>query len=260
MVRGEVMNNKIEPLVSIIIPLYNAEKYIDNTLKSVLKQKYCNYEVLIVNDGPTDTRIEIVSKYVEMDKRFYLLNLEINKGVSNARNIGIRQAKGEYIAFLDSDDLWTNDKLTVQINYMLENNYSFSCTSYKMFKDDNINSGKIINPEKEITYNSLLCGNQIACFTVVVKKDLLGNCLFSEYKHEDYLLWLELTKKGHVCHNINKVLGYYRRSINSLSGNKIKASIWTWNVLYRYQNLSFFEAAWYFKSYIINGIKKHKSI
>lgn len=244
------------PLVSIVIPVYNAEKYIEETLKSVYAQTYTNFEVLLINDGSTDCSVSIISKYTKKDERFVLINLCKNKGVSNARNVGIDRAKGEYIAFLDSDDLWYKEKLEKQVAFMLQNDYDFSSTSYNMI-NDNKDYLKTIKPDFELTYLDLLHGNQIACFTVMIKKDLIKQYKFMNCKHEDYLLWLDITKMGTICHNLNTVLGSYRRSTKSLSGNKVKAALWTWNILYNYQDISLLTSLKYFICYIINSLKKH---
>lgn len=249
------MINK-EPLVSIIIPLYNAEQFISKTLDSVKNQVYTHFEVWIINDNSTDNSFKIANEYAKNDNRFHLINLYNNSGVSNARNIGIKAASGEYIAFLDSDDIWTKDKLYKQIKYMIINDISFSCTSYRMFENEST-VGKIIYPNQNITYDILLHGNQIACSTVVLKKKLLDNDKFEKCNHEDYLLWLNILKKGITCHGLKNVLGYYRKSSKSLSGNKFKAALWTWNILYKKENIGLMKSIYCFLCYIINAIKKH---
>lgn len=253
------MREREENLVSIIIPLYNAEQYIIETLESVNKQTYSNYEVLIINDFSTDKSAILVENYIKNKSKFELYNLESNRGVSYARNFGIDKSNGKFIAFLDSDDLWTIDKLEKQMGFMLNNDYVFSCTAYNIFEDEKENKRKII-PKNVLTYDDLLYGNQIACSTVVVLKELINKKYFKECHHEDYLLWLELLKSGHNCYGIDNVLGYYRKSKKSLSGNKLKAATWTWNILYNEQNIGLFKSLKCFFYYIAKALKKHGSI
>lgn len=246
-----------DELVSIIIPCFNAERYIINTLESVKNQTYTNYEVIIVNDSSTDNSKEIIEEYIKNDSRFHLLNLESNYGVSFARNTGIENSKGKYIAFLDSDDIWLPMKLSRQINFMKINNCSFSCTAYEILDNRNNKIIKKVIPDRKLDFNLLLHGNQIACFTVVIEKKIVENIYFEKIRHEDYKFWLDILKnKGTKCYSMNEILGIYRKSDDSLSGNKLKAAIWTFNILWKEipYKLNVFKC---FFLYVLKSLKKH---
>lgn len=155
-----------ENKISIITPLYNGEKYIEKTILSVIKQTYNNWEMLIVDDCSGDNSPNIVKKYVEQDKRIKYIRLEKNSGAAIARNKAIEIAEGEYIAFLDSDDLWKKEKLEKQINFMKENNYAISFTEYEEIDEDGRKLNILIRvPKKPVTYRSYLLTNPIGCLT-----------------------------------------------------------------------------------------------
>ena len=164
----------MEPLVSIITPLYNSEKYIAETIEFVLAQTYSNWEMIIVDDCSKDNGVEIVEKYREKDKRIKLYQNEINKGVSYTRNRAIDIAQGKYIAFLDSDDLWKKEKLEKQINFMEQNNIVLSYTAYEKINEDGSKRGEIRVPEK-LDYKELLKNCLIGFLTAIYRKEELKN-------------------------------------------------------------------------------------
>lgn len=251
------MSNNTLPLISIVIPMYNAKHYIIQTLESVENQTYKNYEVLIVNDASTDDCSKIVADWISNKPQFQLIQLDRNMGVSEARNKGMSLSKGEYVAFLDSDDVWENTKLEKQIEFMLQNNYKFTCTGYTIFSENNENKMNMIYPSKIMNYNHLLKGNEIPCFTVMIKKELLFNRMFEKIHHEDYAFWLNILKECNVkCYTLQESLGKYRKSSNSLSGNKFEAAKWTWDVL-RNQKINGLKLLYCYVCYIVKAVKKH---
>ena len=244
-------------LVSIITPMYNSEKYIGQTIESVLNQTYQEWEMLIIDDCSNDNSPNIVKEYVQIDNRIRYIRVKENKGVSNARNIGLQQAKGRFIAFLDSDDIWNYSKLENQIDFMIEKNCTITFTSYELIDEDSNKLGKEIKVPSEVRYNDLLKGNILGCLTVIIDKSKIDfDIEMSGARHEDYILWLSILKKGHIAYGIDKILAKYRKSSTSLSGNKVKSAIWTWNVYRNVENLSLYKSMYYFINYIINGIKK----
>ncbi|MBQ9012691.1 MAG: glycosyltransferase family 2 protein [Bacilli bacterium] len=244
-------------LVSIITPMYNSEKYIGQTIESVLNQTYQEWEMLIIDDCSNDNSPNIVKEYVQIDKRIRYIRVKENKGVSNARNIGLQQARGRFIAFLDSDDIWSYSKLENQIDFMIEKNCTITFTSYELIDEDSNKLGKEIKVPSEVRYNDLLKGNILGCLTVIIDKSKIDfDIEMSSARHEDYILWLSILKKGHIAYGIDKILAKYRKSSTSLSGNKVKSAIWTWNVYRNIENLSLYKSIYYFINYIINGIKK----
>lgn len=219
---------KVEPLVSIIIPLYNAENYILETLESLKNQTYDNIEVIIVDNASTDNSLSIAQKMSSDFKYFLIVKSEVNSGgPAKPRNIGINKASGEYIAFLDSDDLWHEDKLLTQLTFMLEKNYNFTCTSRLLIDEDSKiferNVEKIL-PVKTGSYSisNLIRRNNITTSSVIVKRDLVKLFPFDESNAvacvEDYLLWLNLFNLAECnFYHIKEPLVLYRLSKKSLS-------------------------------------------
>ena len=216
------------PLVSVIIPMYNAEKYIEETLTSLKNQTYDNYEVIIVDNASTDSSVSISQKMASYFNTFLIVQSEVNSGgPAKPRNIGINNASGEYIAFLDSDDLWHKDKLLIQLTLMQENNYNFTCTSRLLIDEDSNQFERKVDkifPGKTGCYSisDLIRRNNITTSSVVVKRDLLRKSYFVESSAvacvEDYLLWLNLFNLSE-CHfyHVKEPLVLYRLFKKSLS-------------------------------------------
>lgn len=184
-------------LVSIITPMYNSEKFIEATIKSVLNQTYQEWEMLIIDDCSTDNSPNIVKSYMQQDSRIKCIKTETNKGVSNARNLALSKATGQFIAFLDSDDQWNSSKLEKQVNFMLENDYVISFTSYELMDENDKKLNKVIKVPPNVDYKRLLKGNILGCLTVVIDKSKLDfEIRMSGVRHEDYVLWLSILKKG----------------------------------------------------------------
>lgn len=241
-----------KPLVSIITPLYNSEKYIGETIESVLNQSYSNWEMIIIDDQSSDNGVEIVEKYKKLDERIKLFLNDKNIGVSDSRNRGIESSKGKYIAFLDSDDLWKKNKLEIQIKFMEENRISISYTAYEKLREVGKNKSKIEVPNK-INYKKLLKGNLMGCLTVIIKKDFLGTFRFKNIKQEDYVLWLELLKETDYAYGIEESLAYYRILKNSRSSNKIKLALFNFYIHWKIEKLNFIKASYYYLNYIVRG-------
>jgi teichuronic acid biosynthesis glycosyltransferase TuaG len=247
-------------LISIITPLYNAEKYIKDTIESVINQDYENWEMLIVDDCSKDRSKLIVEKYMELDKRIKLISLENNMGVAFARNIGIKSASGEYLAFLDSDDLWKPNKLSVQLDFMKQNNYAFTFTGYEMINDEGIKLNKIIKAPAKLNYRKLLYGNQIGCLTVMLNKKKIGDIEMPAIRHEDYATWLNIVKGGITAYGLNENLALYRKANSSVSSNKLKSAIWTWDIYRKYQRLSSLNSLKCFIMYVYFNMLKHRGL
>lgn len=214
----------MEPLVSIISPTYNDEDTIENTINSVLNQSYKNWEMIIVDDCSRDNTGYIVKQKAKEDERIKYIKLDKNSGASVARNVALKNAKGKYIAFLDCDDLWLEDKLKKQVNFMEENNCYFSYTDYEFIdKNGNLLNKKRISPKK-ISYFSMLLGDSIGCLTVMYNSEKVGLIQIPLLKkRNDYALWCKVLKKVKYGYKYNEVLAVYRKSDNSISsGSKFK--------------------------------------
>ena len=218
------------PLVSVIMPSYNAEKYIDEAIRSVIAQTYTNWELFVIDDGSTDRTARIAQSYAEKDSRVIFRQNSHNMGTANTRNIGIRLANGEWIATLDSDDIWHPEKLEIQLKKAQETGALFLYTSYSLFCEGFRQEYTV--PEK-VDYSSLLTENVIGCSTVMMHKSILEDHLFpSEVYHEDYALWLDLLRAGYNAVGCTEVLTEWRIVKNSRSFNKRKSAKNRW-IIYR---------------------------
>lgn len=247
----------IEQLVSIIMPAYNSEKFITDAINSVKLQSYKNWELIVINDGSSDKTEEVVMNLKDPNFKIILVNLKINKGIANARNVGIEKSHGKYVAFLDSDDMWKPEKLSIQIGIMEKKNYKFTYSSYDVISDSNLFL-KIRGIEHDkIDYKKLLKSNWIGCLTVVINRELIIGNLMPEIRHEDYATWLTILKKNNCyAYGINQSLALYRSTNNSMSSNKCKSILWVWNIFRKNQNFNFIEASMRFLIYCANTMKK----
>lgn len=247
-----------EPLVSIIMPLYNSENYIEDTLKSIISQSYNNFEVLITDDLSKDNGANIVLKYMNNDPRIKLFKLDKNSGAAVARNNSIKEAKGKYIAFLDSDDLWKKDKLKNQIQFMEKNNYSFTFSKYEEILEDGSKTNKIIGVLNEISYKTALYYNPIGCLTAIYNVEKLGKIYMPLIrKRQDYALWLKILKKT-KGYGLNENLAEYRVRKNSMSANKIEMIKWHWKLYREIEKLSIINSIFHIIYYIFIKILKIK--
>lgn len=243
--------------VSIIVPMYNAEKFIEKTIESVLAQTYQNWEMLIMNDVSTDNSLAIVSLYAKKDERIKIVNTEKNVGVVKGRNFLIDLASGKYIAFLDADDYWHNEKLEKQIKFMKEKNASISCTEYTRVKENEEKINDVIIKE-EISYNDMLKNNYLGCLTVMYNAEKIGKRYFKELeKNEDYVLWLEIVKDVNTIYGLKENLAYYRVLDNSRSSNKVKTAKVRWEIYRKIEKLSLLKSIYYFLHYAIRAVLKN---
>ena len=243
--------------VSIIVPMYNAEKFIGKTIESVLAQTYQNWEMLIMNDVSTDNSLAIVSLYAKKDERIKIVNTEKNVGVVKGRNFLIDLASGKYIAFLDADDYWHNEKLEKQIKFMKEKNASISCTEYTRVKENEEKINDVIIKE-EISYNDMLKNNYLGCLTVIYDAEKIGKRYFKELeKNEDYVLWLEIVKDVNTIYGLKENLAYYRVLDNSRSSNKVKTAKVRWEIYRKIEKLSLLKSLYYFLHYAIRAVLKN---
>lgn len=220
-----------QKLVSIITPLYNAEKYIKATIDSVQNQTYKIWEMIIVDDCSKDNGPEIVKEYAIKDKRIKFIKLSKNEGGAVARNRAIKEAKGRYIAFLDSDDMWNPKKLKNQIKFMEENSYDFTYTWYEKINEEGKVINEIVKSKDKIDYNKLLKSNEIGCLTAIYNQDSLGKVFMPLIrKRQDYALWLQVLKKTEYGYCLKNSLAYYRLVKESVSSDKISLIKYNWNI------------------------------
>ena len=250
-------DNYVDGLVSVIVPVYNAKDYLTETLESIFKQTYKNIEIIIIDDMSGDGSRELIMDYADKYDNIVALLLEKNGGVANARNKGIEIARGRYIAFLDSDDVWKETKIQKQIEFMRANNYAFTFTGYQFMDENSNNMNTLVRAKKSLNYEDLLRQNSIACLTVVLDRYQVERIYMPKIRHEDYVTWLDILKQGHTAYGIDENLALYRTRANSLSGNKLKAASWTWNILRNVEKLSLPKAIYCFSYYALINVKKH---
>lgn len=245
-------------LVSIIMPVYNSSKYLQSSVQSVISQSYPNWELIIINDCSTDESEAIIQSLAKKDYRIKSLKLNVNSGVAKARNVGIALAKGRFLAFLDSDDLWHPEKLTKQVNFMLEKDLVFTHTSYQLITDSGKKKKIVESKYNELNFKKMLGANQIGCLTVMIDLSKIAKPVFPSIRHEDYALWLEILNKNHIKANLLKeTLAYYRITPGSVSRNKIKSILWVWNIYHNYLKINTFKSSYLMLVFIKNMIYKY---
>jgi len=254
------MKKEKKLLVSVVIPVYNAEKFIEQTLKSVMNQTIKDIEIICVNDCSKDNSVEIIKKLSKEDNRIVLLENETNLKVSQTRNKGIQFAHADWIALLDADDMWESNYLEKVITRRDETNARLVSTSCKFISNEGeMLDGDFIIPE-QITYKQLLKQNKILCSSVFVEKALLLKYpFFADKVHEDYVCWLNILKEIGVSYSVTEPLMIYRLTVGSKSRNKIKALHMSYNT-YKIHGLNFFKRLYYTMCNALNGLKKYSAI
>lgn len=247
--------------VSIIMPAFNAESYIEESILSVIKQTWQNWELLIIDDCSQDHTIDIIKNYIAIDKRISLLSNTSNLGVAESRNKGVQEAHGEWIAFLDSDDLWAPDKLMHQINLIQCQNTFFVFTGSAFIDDAGHKNSYILHVPSRISYKELLKQNLISCSSVLLHRNLLlSHPMKPGSIHEDFVTWLTILRDtGITAYGINQPLLLYRIHANSKSSQKWKAAVMNWNV-YRNIGLNFVSCCYYQMHYAFRNILKYSNI
>lgn len=245
-----------EGLVSIITPVYNAEAFIEQTIQSVIKQTYKNWELILVNDKSTDNSLSIIQPYIHAHSQVILINLKKNSGAAVARNKGLSYARGEYIAFIDSDDVWHPTKLSKQLQFMQDNTYAFTYTDLALVDEKGETIKGQVGVPKSFTYSQLLKNTAIACSTVVINRNQIGDFRMPDVrKGQDTATWLMLMRERQVrAHGLPNVLNYYRQVKGSISSDRIGALKRTWNTYRNLEKLPLPKALYYFTFYVINAI------
>ena len=241
--RNEEFNGE-ENLVSIIMPAYNSEAFINETIDSIKNQTYKNWELIIVDDCSTDNTIKIIKDYQKEDSRIQLFEQEKNMGTAIARNVAVEKANGQYLAFIDSDDLWKKEKLTAQLSFMEENNYRFTSTSYEEVDEQGNPTGKKILSQKKLDYDGLLKFNQ-GNSTIIYNANELGKFYIPDIrKRNDFVMWLQVIKKTKYIYGMEEALTQYRIRDGSLSQNKLDLIKYQWKVYREIEDLSFIKSTY----------------
>lgn len=243
--------------VSVIIPSFNSYEYTKRAIESVINQSEKSIEILITDDWSSDGTYEKLKKQFNKTSEVKIFQLPQNMGPAHARNNSIKYSNGRFIAFLDSDDVWYEDKLSIQLAFMEKHRVPFSYTAYQTVDDKgNLIRGKI-NVPNTLSYNDLLRTCDIYCSTVIYDTNYFGKVLMPKIrKRQDYGLWLKLLKKTDLAYGINEVLMRYQLTSNSVSRNKFKAAKFQFNVYYNIEKLGFFKSIYYIVIYAFYGVLK----
>ncbi len=251
----------IDGLVSVIIPVYNAEKYIAEVIQCLQRQTYENWELIFVDDCSTDQSVEIIQTYVEQSTKMHLYRNDRNQGPAFSRNQGIRMAKGRYLAYMDADDLCDAAKLEKQIRFMKEKGCAFCFHGYEFAGEDGIRNGKVVHVPEAITYQEALRNTTISTITVMFdRKQIPDELLFMPLnaRGEDTATWWQILRNGYTAYGIDEPLSVYRRSARTRSSNKLDAVYGTWKMYRRNEKLGLAKSLYCFTGYIINAIKRRR--
>lgn len=247
----------IKGLVSVVMPAYNSQNYIGEAIASVSVQTYRNLELLVIDDGSVDETEAVVRLLMKEDSRIRLIFNGVNRGISYSRNRGIECSQGEWIAFLDSDDMWDLRKLEKQMNYAENSGASFLFSGSRFIRDQGRLLSPVLHVPERITRSELLKQNVISCSSVLIRRELLSSCQIEGAKlHEDFALWLEILRREQYAYGIDEPLLCYRLTQESKSSNKWKAACMTWRV-YRSAGLNRLESAYYWSFYVCRSLKKY---
>lgn len=258
-------------LVSIIVPVYRAAAYIADTIEMVFSQTYGRWELLLVDDCSGDGSVEVIEKRLSAyehhpaetaienvgrveeylcgdEKKVFLICKNKNEGAAAARNTGMDLAGGQYIAFLDADDIWVSDKLRKQLSFIREKGACFSFSAYEFGDEEAQPTGRVVHVPETLTYKKALSRTIIFTTTVVIDRNIVPDELMRmpRVESEDTATWWQILRAGYTAHGLDEVLAVYRRPAKSLSSNKFKAVKRIWNLYRRQEKLSVFAGAFYF--------------
>lgn len=246
------------PMITVVMPVYNASRFLARAVDSVLAQSYKDFELILVDDCSTDNSLELLRNYEKMDSRIKVIESSVNQGVAKTRNMGIVEARGEYIALLDSDDVWLNTKLEKQLDLIKRTGASIAYCSYDFIDEDDRSIGKPFIVPPETDFRKMLKSSVISCSTALIEAGLLQAHPFnSEYYHEDYVLWMELLRIPVKAAGEPEVLTHYRQVGGSRSNNKLNAARERWKIYRDALGLDLWVSLQSFVAYAVNGLRKY---
>lgn len=247
------------PLVSVIMPAYNSEVHIAESIASLQAQTFSDWELCVTDDCSTDSTREILSELAKHDSRIRQFQLEENSGAAVARNHSLEQARGRYIAYLDSDDIWYPRKLEIQLNFMKEKNIAFSCCSYEVIDEQGKLLGRTVRMLDKCNYRGFLEHNLLQTVGIVVDTSIVSrqNLIMPQLRRrQDAATWLQILRSGHDCYGLSEVLCAYRRVVGSLSSNKVKAAKGVWFLYRKVEHLPLCVSLYCFMRYAILAVWK----
>tara|TARA_B110000971_G_C20007652_1_gene499960 strand:+ start:1341 stop:2081 length:741 start_codon:yes stop_codon:yes gene_type:complete len=244
-------------LVSVIIPYYKKKKYIKSTIYSVLNQTHQNLEIIIIYDDLNHSDLKIIQKISNLDNRIKIIINKVKLGAGLSRNKGVISSKGNYLAFIDADDIWKKNKIKKQLMFMKKMNYEISHTSYEII-DDKRNIIGFRRARNFTTFKDLLRSCDIGLSTVIMKRQIfIKKCVFVKLKtKEDFVLWLNILKKNITIGSIDVNLTQWRKLENSLSSPVIRKLIDGYLVYSKYMKFNYLQSIYYLFCLCINFLKK----
>jgi teichuronic acid biosynthesis glycosyltransferase TuaG len=251
----------ISPSISVITPAYNADQYVKRVTRSVLSQRDVDFEWIIVDDCSTDNTYAALRAEVGDDPRIRLIRTSHNAGVSAARNLGLSQAAGEYICFLDIDDTWAPDKLVVQYQFMQGTEADVTAMDYLRVDEAQRPLG-LVRPPAVISFRMMLNSNRIGNLTAMMRRSLLGDTRFRRIGHEDYVFWLDIVRRAKLVLRVPtpQPLCFYTVRSSSISSDKRAAAKWQWAIYRSVLKMSFMGSCWCFLNYAFFAVKKRCSL
>ena len=246
------MNNQVD----IIIPVYNSQKYINKTIKSVFKQTYKNWKLIIIDDASTDGTIKIVEEICKkVKKKIIILKNNVNRGQAFSRNRGLKLSKSKFVTFLDSDDFWDKNKLKNQIKFMLSNNYDFTYTDYKIIKNNQIK--KIIVPDF-YNYKRFIHNSSINTCSMIIKKKIIKNIYFKNLRFsEDYFFKCQILRKGYIGYRCPRSYAYYLLRKDSVQSNRLSVFFSLLTINRNFNNMNFIQNIISIFFIIVNSLRKY---
>ncbi len=243
---------KMIEYIDIIMPVYNCEKYIGSAIESVQRQTYNKWKLIIINDNSSDDTKKEIEK--RLNDKILFINLKKHVGVAEARNIGIRNSENQYIAFLDADDIWLEEKLQKQLEFVKKNDYGFTYTSFTYLKDGR---KKDVNKiPQSLDYKQALKNTIILTSTVLINKEKVKEIYMPNIPSEDTATWWKILKSGIKAYGLNERLTIYRITQQGLSSKKFRNLGRTWNLYRKQEGFSCIRTIYYFLWYVLNAIKK----
>lgn len=250
----------MDELVSIIVPVYNAEKFIRETMDCVVAQTYPRWELLLVEDCSRDGTVSVIEEYIREngEGRIRLIKQPENMGTARARNRGLQEAVGRYIAYLDADDLWLPEKLEKELEFMEQKNAAFAFTGYEFADGNGKGTGKVVHVPETMNYRQALSNTTIFTTTVMfdtrkIAKDLLEMPVI---KSEDTALWWKVLRNGYTAYGLDENLVKYRRPGKSLSSNKAEALRRIWNLYRKAEHMGVLSSAWHFCFWAVRAVMR----
>lgn len=247
----------LRPLLTVIMPSYNAEPFIAESIVSVLAQTVEDWELIVVDDASGDGTLDIVAEFQRRDQRIRLVAEGANHGPAHARNRGLEQARGDLIAFIDSDDVWFPEKTAKQLAAMEHYQADISYTGYKRRRDDE-QDGTVVAVPPSVTYEAMLRRNLIGCSTSMVRRSTCGTLRMSPImrRQEDHCYWLSLLRDGsRTAIGVNQPLVWYRLHHGSLSANKLVSATYSWKLLRQVERFGLAKSLWIFSGYAFQALK-----